>query len=121
MAVYRGTYESDLGKDFWAVGLSTRFVSADGLDTFPAESDLLPLSFKVWVQAEPGVCPLNLTPRTARLTMSNLLRFEFPIPWRGGSPRFLALLVELSLRTDIQGWEILPEKIPPGQCDLLLR
>jgi hypothetical protein len=121
MAVYRGTYESDLGRDFWAVGLSTRFISADSRDALPDESNVLPFSFKAWVQAAPGVCPLKLSPRTARLKLSNFLFFEFPIPWRGGSPRFLALLVEMSLRTDIQDWEILPEKIPPGLCHLLVK
>jgi hypothetical protein len=121
MGVYRGDYQSDLGRDFWAVPLSTRFVTGDGPIVFPNESDLLPPSFVAWVDVAPGPCALKLKPRMARLWLSDLLQFDIPIPWRGGSAGFTMLLSELDQIAGIQRWEILPEQISPAQCLLQLR
>jgi hypothetical protein len=121
MATYRGDYQSDLGRDFWAVSLTTRFVVGDGPIVFPNESALLPPSFVAWVDVAPGPCSLKLNPRMARLWLSDLLQFDFPIPWRGGSAEFSALLTELDQIAGIQRWEILPEQISPAQCRLQLR
>jgi hypothetical protein len=121
MGTYRGDYQSDLGRDFWAVSLSTRFVVGDGPIVFLNESALLPPSFVSWVDVAPGPCSLKLKPRMARLWLSDLLQFDFPIPWRGGSAAFLSLLLELDQIAGIQRWEILPEQISPAQCQLLLR
>lgn len=122
MATYRGNYQADLGRDFWAVPLNTRFiVIGDGPIVYPPESGLLPPSFVAWVDVAPGPCVLKLKPRTARLTLSASLQFDFPIPWRGGSAEFLTVLGELDQIAGIQGWEIVPEQVSPAQCLLLLR
>jgi hypothetical protein len=122
MAIYRGDYQSDLVHTFWAVPLNTRFVTTgDEPISFPPEAGLLPPSFLASVEPAPGACPLRLRPRSARLWVSDLLQFEFPIPWRGGSAEFIALLAELDQIAGIERWEIVPERIGPAQCLLQLR
>lgn len=121
MATYRGDYQSDLGRDFWAVTLTTRFVVGNGPVSFPNETGLLPPSFLAWVDVAEGPCALKLKPRRVRLWLSDLLQFELPIPWRGGSAGFSLLLGELDQIAGIQRWEILPEQISPAECLLLLR
>ncbi len=118
--VYQGVYQADLGYDFFGVSLITRFRTADGVELLPNEGAFLPPSFSNWVDPGSGVCQLPVVPRRAVLYLSDILQFELPIPFRGGTPEYVQFLNEIGLIPDVRAFDILPEQVNPAQCLLLL-
>ncbi len=120
MGLYTGGYRGDLGRDFLGVSLRTRFIAGDGVEVEPDESPLLPASFRGAVRDGPGPCKLPITPRRARLYLSDILSFELPIPFQGGSSEYQQFLAELSQLPDVRAWDILPERVSPYYVNLEL-
>jgi hypothetical protein len=120
MAQYNGTYRSDLGRDYFGVTISTRFLAGDGVEIEPDESGLLPQGWRAAMADGRGPCKLSITPRRARLYLSDILTFELPIPFRGGSSEYQQFLAELGQLQDVRAWDILPERIAPYYVNLEL-
>lgn len=121
MGVYTGTYQTDLGRDLWGMSLRTRFITADGVEQLPGEEGLIPPILSTWVKDGPGPCRLSVTPRRALLYLSDLVRFELPCPFRGGTTSYQQFLSEIGQLPDVRAYDILSEQIKPYDVQLMLR
>ena len=120
MGTYYGTYQTDLGRDIYATRVTTRFVQGPGVEVVPDEADLLPASFLAALGEVEGPCSLPVTPRRARLYLSDILQFDLPLPFRGGTPEYQQLLTEIEALPSVVTYDILPEVTPANQIELMI-
>lgn len=113
MTAYAIDYKSDIERTHYAVTLYTSFELEAGQQTV-LETDLLPPSFVAAIQPESG-CTLRFTPRRAVLYLSDVERFILPLPWRGGTPEYSQILMEIEQNPRVKALDILSEVIPPYQ------
>lgn len=120
MGTFYGTYQADLGRDIYATRVSTRFVRGEGVEQVPDEAAFLPASFLAALNEADGPCRLPVTPRRALLYLSDILQFELPIPFRGGTAEYQQLIAEIEGLADVVAYDILPERTPPNQIELMI-
>ena len=113
MSLYHGDYQADLGRDFYAVTMRTRFVVGEGVEAVLDDLVFLPPSFLASVSLGSGPCSLPITPRRVLLYLSDILQLQVPLPFRGGTPAYSQFLAEVAANSGVLAFDILPENSSP--------
>lgn len=126
MATYKGNYTDDLGRSHGGSALVTRLYSTGDqpVDLETEETDLLPqifLDHLIIPATRP--CSLPITPRRIRayLSQDSTIRFEFPIPFIGGSAEYAQFIDEVEANARLLAFDLLPERLPSGLLSWWIR